>query len=140
MPDVDFVLNLGDAPKVLPLPARAGRPSQAGVRATAASFVGDDDGGDGGSGSHGGSGDGSLGAVAASAAELATLASPPACAGFTWPELAHAPHGPFGALRGTENMLHANGFANKSASARLPPLMTATSCCFATDLSFPTVW
>ena len=57
------------------------------------------------------------------------------CGDFQWSELAHVPHGPFGALSGSENLLHANSFLN---SLVRPPLMTATSCCFAADLSFPT--
>jgi hypothetical protein len=85
---------------------------------------------------HGGAHNGVCGSPASSH-ELEKLLSPLQCAGFEWAELSHAPHGPFGAISGSENLLHANGFSNRSS---LPAIMTATSCCFASDLSFPTVW
>ena len=111
LPNVDLALNLGDAPKVVPMPRR--RPEDA------AAPSGEVDAG----------------------GELSALLPPPNCAGFEWPELGPAVHGPFGPVSGSDNLLRENGFANSSVAggARLP-LFTATSCCFAADLSFPTAW
>ena len=81
-----------------------------------------------------------VGALDMSVEGLSALPAPPRCEGFAWRELAHAPHGPFGAVSGSENLLHANGFLANHSARGLPPLFTATSCCFSADLSFPTVW
>ena len=90
MPDVDLVLNLGDAPRVVPKP------------------------------------------------QTTDADAPPNCAGFQYSELDHKAHGPFGPLTGSENLLTANGY--QEDNSRLPPMFGATSCCFSSDLSFPTVW
>ena len=139
--DVDFVLNLADAPKVIPRPPRT------------ATNGGEDE------------ARSATEPPAWSGAQLAGLRAPSGCAGFEYSELEPAPHGPFGPVNGLDNMLEANGFVGSLAgnncaaaatsdaqssessgasigegSAGVLPVLGATSCCFAADVSFPTVW
>ncbi len=103
LPDVDFVLNLGDAPKLILAPSEAAL------------------------------------ARMQPPSECAALTG---CADFEWTELAAAPHGPFGPIHGSERLLGATSALDSNGSSAQPPgpLMTATSCLFSHDLSFPTAW
>ena len=105
VPDIDFVLNLGDAPKLIVAPSEEAlghmhRPPE--------------------------------------------CAAPTGCAEFEWTELAAAPHGPFGPIRGSEKLpfCPTSALGNNGSSTAQPPipLMTATSCLFSYDISFPTAW
>ena len=131
LPDLDFVVNFGDAPKVIPRPARRGRSSSpacaADPRVPISSIDPADDPPAVASNPKGVS-DGVDG-------ERDGMRDPTDCAGFSYAELRTSPHGPFGATSGNDNLLRESGFSNRTL-----PIFSATACCFAADLSFPTVW
>ena len=157
-PDIDFVINFGDGPKLLPRP----RPCRAAISARPPESLanGNPDGTEGHptastaagstvSTAAGSTVDGpscsnsspessprqSSPADATGFMELRWMESPPDCADFQYEELRTTPQGPFGPTSGSDNILWESGFANRSL-----PLFTATACCFAQDISFPTVW
>ena len=85
LPDLDFVINFGDAPKAIHLPDGGRMDGTTGV------------------------GGGPVGAgIPPAGAELSALRPPPACAAynFSYAELERAPQGPFGVITSEHMPLH----------------------------------